>query len=95
MKLKRLLAGLVAVAMTASMLPAVVFADEGENETKETAAIETTEPEKKETEKPAEKETEPEKKEEPAEAKLSQTGTAKRFRSVRKRTPPLSFCLRD
>lgn len=64
MKLKRLLAGLIAVAMTASMLPAVVFADESENEPEQTTAATTTEAEKKETEKPSEK-AEPEKKEEP------------------------------
>ena len=51
MKLKRLIAGLIAIAMTTAMMPALVFADEGENGSEQTepAAVETTEPEKKET----------------------------------------------
>ena len=73
MKLKRLLAGFIAVAMTVTMIPTLVFADEAENGTKEPAAVE--EPEAKEEEKkpaaketkPAEEKKEPEKKEEPEE----------------------------
>ncbi len=73
MKLKRLMAGLIAVAMTASMIPTLVFADEAESGTKEPAAVEETEakeeekkPAAKET-KPAEEKKEPEKKAEPEE----------------------------
>ncbi len=60
--LKRIFAGLIAVAITASMVPAMVFADEAENGTKETTAVEeneTKEEEKKpaaEDKKPAEEE---------------------------------------
>ena len=71
MKLKRLLAGFIAVAMTIGMIPALTFADEAENGTKEPAAVEETEakeeekkPAAKET-KPAEEKKEPEKKAEP------------------------------
>ncbi len=71
MKFKRLLAGFIAVAMTIGMIPALTFADEAENGTKETAAIEKSEtkeeekkPAVKET-KPAEEKKEPEKKAEP------------------------------
>ena len=73
MKLKRLLAGFIAVAMTAAMIPAMVFADESENAAEETTAVETTEAkeeEKKPEEKPAEsedKKAEESKAEEPAE----------------------------
>ena len=71
MKLKRLLAGFIAVAMTAAMIPAMVFADESENAAEETTAVETTQA-KEEEKKPAEKKPEakaeePEKKEEPEE----------------------------
>ena len=48
MRLKRLLAACVAVAMTVGMVPALVFADETASESEETAAVETTEQEKKE-----------------------------------------------
>ena len=65
MKLKRLLAGFIAVAMTATMMPALVFADEAESGS-EPVAVE--EPETKEEEKkPAEKK--PEAKEEKPEPK--------------------------
>ena len=69
MKLKRLLAGFVALAMTATMIPAMVFADESENKTEETTAVETTEA-KEEKKKPAEKK--PEAKEEKPEAKAEE-----------------------
>lgn len=47
--LKRLFAGFIAVVMTASMLPAIVFADEAK-EPEETTAVEEAEPEKEEAE---------------------------------------------
>ena len=56
MKLRRLLAGFVATAMTIGMIPALVLAEETGNEPAETEVVETTEkPTVKETEKPAEK----------------------------------------
>ena len=73
MKLKRLLAGFIAVAMTVTMIPALVFADEAENTAEETTAVETTEakeekkPAVKETKPAEEEEKEPEKKAEPEE----------------------------
>ena len=73
MKLKRLMAGLVAVAMTAAMMPAMVFADEAESGAKEPAAVEETEAKEEEKKpaakeaKPAEEKKEPEKKAEPEE----------------------------
>ena len=74
MKMKRFLAGFIAVAMTVAMIPTLVFADEAESGTKEPAAVEETEA-KEEEKKPAAKETkpaeeeekEPEKKAEPEE----------------------------
>ena len=66
MKLRRLLAVIIAMAMTVGMTSALVIADEAENAPEEQAAVETTEPEEKETKKPEEKkpaeakETEPE-----------------------------------
>ena len=74
MKLRRLLAGFVAAAMTIGMIPALVLADDTGNEPEETKVVEATEPEPnetakpavKETEKPVEKETEETKAEEPA-----------------------------
>ena len=73
MKMKRFLAGFIAVAMTVAMIPTLVFADEAENTAEETTTVETTEA--KEEKKPAAKETkpaeeekkEPEKKAEPEE----------------------------
>ena len=61
MKAKRLLAGLIAMAMTMGMMSSLVFADEAENAPEETSVVETTEPKEKETKKPEEtvKETEP------------------------------------
>ena len=59
MKLKRLLAGFIAVAMTVGMIPTLVFADEAENGTKETAAVEATESKEEEKKKPEVKETKP------------------------------------
>ncbi len=60
MKLKRIMAAFIAVAMTVSMIPAMVFADETEQSGQaETTAAETTQaakPTEKETEKPEEKE---------------------------------------
>ena len=58
MKLRRLLAGFVAVSMTVGMMPAVVFAKGLDYEPEDTEAVETTEPETKETSKPEVKETE-------------------------------------
>ena len=100
--LKRLFAGLVAVAMTASMMTIIVFADETK-EPEETTAVETTEPEKKETEKPAEpekKETEPEvpaepedKKDEevPAEAEKPSESEKVAEKAAKKKPKPFSF----
>ena len=53
MKVKRILAGFVAMAMTASMMSALVFADETENTPEETSVVETAEPKEKETKMPA------------------------------------------
>ena len=58
MKVKRILAGFVAMAMTASMMSALVFADETEDKAEETTVEQTAETKAKETEKPAVKETE-------------------------------------
>ena len=52
MKAKRLLAGLVAVAMTMGMMSSLVLADESENAPEETSAVETTEPKEKEAKEP-------------------------------------------
>ena len=71
MKLKRLLAGFVVMAMTAGMMSCLVFADESENEPKETTAVETTETEAEEK-KPAAKETKPAEEEKPAESKAEE-----------------------
>ncbi len=54
MKAKRLLAGLVAVAMTMGMMSSLVLADESENAPEETSAVETTEPKEKEAKEPEE-----------------------------------------
>ena len=49
MKVKRMLAGIVAMAMTMGMTSAVVLADETENTPEETSVVETAEPKEKET----------------------------------------------
>ena len=72
MKLKRLAAMFVAVAMSVTMLPALALADENEAAPEETAKVENTEPEKKEESKKEENseapsETEKAEPEEPAE----------------------------
>ena len=58
MKLKRLFAISLSLAMTVTMISALVSADETDTETTETTLVETTETKEKETEKPAAKETE-------------------------------------
>ena len=58
MKQKRLLAGLIAMAMTVGMMPALVFAEETVEEPAETEVALTTESKEKETVKPSAKETE-------------------------------------
>ena len=55
MKAKRLLAGIIAMAMTMGMMSSLVLADESENAPEETSAVETTEPKEKETKEPEEK----------------------------------------
>ncbi len=54
MKAKRLLAGLIAMAMTMGMMSSLVLADESENAPEETSVVEATEPKEKETKKPEE-----------------------------------------
>ena len=54
MKLKRLLAGIVAAAMTVGMMSTLVLADEAENAPEETSVAQTTETKEKETEKETE-----------------------------------------
>ena len=72
MKLKRLLAAFITVALAVSVLPSNVLASGSEHEPEETQTVVTSEPEEKETAAPSVKETEkpaePEEKE-PAETK--------------------------
>ena len=51
MKIKRFTAVLISMAITASMIPALVFADENENVPETTETVETAESKEKETEK--------------------------------------------
>ena len=48
MKLRRLLAGIVAAAMTVGMMSCIVLADEAENAPEETSVAQTTETKEKE-----------------------------------------------
>ena len=57
MKIKRLLAFTLSMAMIVSMVPALVFADETQSEPEETVTTDTTETEEKETVKPEEEKT--------------------------------------
>ena len=68
MKLKRLVAFLLVMTMTAGALPSLVFADENDGAPAETTVVESSEPEKKKPAKPVEKK--------PAETKPAET-TAK------------------
>ena len=69
MKLKRILAGFVAMAMTIGMMSSLVLADEADNAPEETSAVETAESKEKEEKKPAAKETEKAEEKKPAETK--------------------------
>ena len=72
MKLRRILAGVVAMAMTVSMMSSLVLADEADSAPEETAAAETAEPKEKEEKKPAAKETEKPAEKKPAETKAAE-----------------------
>ena len=69
MKIKRLIALLVATAMTVGMIPSLVFAKELDYEPEEQEVAESSEPEKEEETKPEVKETTKPKAEEPDETK--------------------------
>ena len=84
--LKRIFAGLVAVAMTASMMTITIFADETK-EPEETTASETTEPAKdeEETAKPEEKE------EAKSEEKTPSESDKEAEKAAKKKPKPFSF----
>lgn len=75
MKIKRLMALLVATAMTVGMIPSLVFAKELDYEPEEQEVAESSEPEKEEETKPQVKETAKPKDEEPADTKEEEPKT--------------------
>lgn len=81
MKLKHLTAVLLCVALTVSMIPSFVLADETEGETGKTEATETTETTPKETSKPTEKEKKKSSEATTSETEASETESSKESES--------------